>query len=110
MFQRSPALVLVYRRRKANDSPAYRITQAWYRDTSTRRHRGNSENRIKAGHRGAGTRSALLRRCPGLQGRLGRASITVVSPIGWFPGRVAEWRTRWLQGPVAFGTWGFKSP
>lgn len=25
-------------------------------------------------------------------------------------GRVAEWQTRWLQVPVSFGTWGFKSP
>jgi hypothetical protein len=23
---------------------------------------------------------------------------------------VAEWQTRWLQVPVSFGTWGFKSP
>jgi hypothetical protein len=27
-----------------------------------------------------------------------------------FSGRVAEWQTRWLQVPVSFGTWGFKSP
>ncbi|GAT06403.1 NAD(P)-binding Rossmann-fold containing protein [Mycolicibacterium fortuitum subsp. acetamidolyticum] len=23
---------------------------------------------------------------------------------------MAEWQTRWLQVPVSFGTWGFKSP
>ena len=34
----------------------------------------------------------------------------MVWSIGCFPGRVAEWQTRWLQVPVSFGTWGFKSP
>jgi hypothetical protein len=33
----------------------------------------------------------------------------VIWSIGCF-GRVAEWQTRWLQVPVSFGTWGFKSP
>jgi hypothetical protein len=41
--------------------------------------------------------------------RLGRAPTTVVWSFGCF-GRVAEWQTRWLQVPVSFGTWGFKSP
>ncbi|GBG40958.1 hypothetical protein NJB14197_17280 [Mycobacterium montefiorense] len=49
MPQRSPAPVAVYRRRKANDSPACRITHAWYRDTATLRHRENPENCIYAG-------------------------------------------------------------
>src|SRR5690349_20385905 len=35
-----------------------------------------------------------------------RARDTVVQSLG----RVAEWQTRWLQVPVSFGTWGFKSP
>jgi hypothetical protein len=58
----------------------------------------NSENR-----RGAGG------------GRLGRIG-TVGDRGGLFDrlprllGRVAEWQTRWLQVPVSFGTWGFKSP
>jgi hypothetical protein len=34
---------------------------------------------------------------------------TVVGSTGCL-GRVAEWQTRWLQVPVSFGTWGFKSP
>ena len=33
----------------------------------------------------------------------------VIGSPGRF-GRVAEWQTRWLQVPVSFGTWGFKSP
>jgi hypothetical protein len=33
----------------------------------------------------------------------------VLGSAGCF-GRVAEWQTRWLQVPVSFGTWGFKSP
>jgi hypothetical protein len=40
---------------------------------------------------------------------LGPAAITVVVSTGCL-GRVAEWQTRWLQVPVSFGTWGFKSP
>src|SRR5271156_4993012 len=34
---------------------------------------------------------------------------TVIGSTGCL-GRVAEWQTRWLQVPVSFGTWGFKSP
>jgi hypothetical protein len=41
--------------------------------------------------------------------RLGIPAITVVGSTGCL-GRVAEWQTRWLQVPVSFGTWGFKSP
>ncbi|MDQ1246252.1 MAG: hypothetical protein QG597_620, partial [Actinomycetota bacterium] len=44
------------------------------------------------GPRGLGAAVQTVIRCPGL------------------PGRVAEWQTRWLQVPVSFGTWGFKSP
>jgi hypothetical protein len=41
--------------------------------------------------------------------RLGTLAITVIGSTGCL-GRVAEWQTRWLQVPVSFGTWGFKSP
>ncbi len=40
---------------------------------------------------------------------LGQTTTTVIWSSGCF-GRVAEWQTRWLQVPVSFGTWGFKSP
>lgn len=40
---------------------------------------------------------------------MGPAATTVVWSSGCC-GRVAEWQTRWLQVPVSFGTWGFKSP
>ena len=40
---------------------------------------------------------------------LGMRTITVVGSTDC-SGRVAEWQTRWLQVPVSFGTWGFKSP
>jgi hypothetical protein len=40
---------------------------------------------------------------------LGMPAITVVGSTDC-SGRVAEWQTRWLQVPVSFGTWGFKSP
>src|SRR6516162_5635697 len=40
---------------------------------------------------------------------LGRRGAVVIASFGYF-GRVAEWQTRWLQVPVSFGTWGFKSP
>ena len=33
----------------------------------------------------------------------------MIASFGYF-GRVAEWQTGWLQVPVSFGTWGFKSP
>ncbi len=38
----------------------------------------------------------------------GRQSPVIGCPASL--GRVAEWQTRWLQVPVSFGTWGFKSP
>ena len=49
--------------------------------------------------------------CPpaALEWRLGSQTRTVIRSPGCF-GRVAEWQTRWLQVPVSFGTWGFKSP
>ena len=40
---------------------------------------------------------------------LGPGAATVIRSRRRF-GRVAEWQTRWLQVPVSFGTWGFKSP
>lgn len=40
---------------------------------------------------------------------LGLPTAAVIASSGYF-GRVAEWQTRWLQVPVSFGTWGFKSP
>lgn len=40
---------------------------------------------------------------------LGSEGLCVLVSPGCF-GRVAEWQTRWLQVPVSFGTWGFKSP
>jgi hypothetical protein len=40
---------------------------------------------------------------------LGMPATTVIGSTGCL-GRVAEWQTRWLQVPVSFGTWGFKSP
>jgi hypothetical protein len=45
----------------------------------------------------------------GRRARLQFAAITVIGSSGCH-GRVAEWQTRWLQVPVSFGTWGFKSP
>jgi hypothetical protein len=44
----------------------------------------------------------------GAQRQMGSLAI-VVGSTGCL-GRVAEWQTRWLQVPVSFGTWGFKSP
>src|ERR1700754_4536227 len=71
---------------------------AWYRASARMRDYQNSENRLAAGG-----------------GRLGR--VGTVGDQGWkfdrlprLLGRVAEWQTRWLQVPVSFGTWGFKSP
>ena len=109
MSQRSSALVVVYRRREANDSPAYRITHAWYRDTATLRHRENSENRISAAQNRFVAKALMSKRVLSPPKRLGRATTTVIWSFGCF-GRVAEWQTRWLQVPVSFGTWGFKSP
>jgi Resolvase, N terminal domain/Helix-turn-helix domain of resolvase len=45
----------------------------------------------------------------GASTRLGMPATSVVGSTGCL-GRVAEWQTRWLQVPVSFGTWGFKSP
>jgi hypothetical protein len=100
---------VAYRRREANDSPACRITQAWYRDTATLRHRVNSENRISAAQNRFAAKALMSKRVLSPPKRLGRATTTVVWSFGCF-GRVAEWQTRWLQVPVSFGTWGFKSP
>ena len=58
----------------------------------------NSENRLGAG-------GGPLARI-GTVGDRGCFSDTLPRLLG----RVAEWQTRWLQVPVSFGTWGFKSP
>jgi hypothetical protein len=58
----------------------------------------NSENRLGAG----GGRLRTI----GTVGDRGRRSDRLPRLLG----RVAEWQTRWLQVPVSFGTWGFKSP
>lgn len=47
--------------------------------------------------------------CFPLLPELGLQGFAVLGSAGCF-GRVAEWQTRWLQVPVSFGTWGFKSP
>ena len=102
---------MVYRGREANEPPACRITPAWYRDIARLRHLGNSENRIDAAqspsaqreHRARGAAEPLA-----AVGAHGHYSGMVHRLF--FPGRVAEWQTRWLQVPVSFGTWGFKSP
>ena len=69
------------------------------------RHQQNSENRITAGQRWISLGLAPSARWRGLGN--GRACV-IASP--GCSGRVAEWQTRWLQVPVSFGTWGFKSP
>ena len=65
--------------------------------------------------RRCGTNRTLRIVSPQVGGRLGR--IGTVGDRGRrsdrlprLLGRVAEWQTRWLQVPVSFGTWGFKSP
>jgi hypothetical protein len=58
----------------------------------------NSENRLGAG---GGCMGRI-----GTVGDRGRSSDRLPRLLG----RVAEWQTRWLQVPVSFGTWGFKSP
>ena len=102
-------LLSVYRQWKANESPACRITPAWYRDIVPLRH--CEIVRIASG----AVQGRARRRCTVLQAlraarRFGERAIRVIWSIGCFPGRVAEWQTRWLQVPVSFGTWGFKSP
>jgi hypothetical protein len=80
---------VVCRGREANEPPACCVTPAWYRDNETPRHRGNSENRIRAGQSrvaaiagGGNSRSSPPR-------RLGHTATRVVWSIGCFPG---EWR------------------
>ena len=58
----------------------------------------NSENRSGAG-------GGALRLIGTVGDRVGRSD-----RLPRLLGRVAEWQTRWLQVPVSFGTWGFKSP
>lgn len=55
--------------------------------------------------RGATTRTDAV--CPAPRFHLAPTSVILSLPS---LGRVAEWQTRWLQVPVSFGTWGFKSP
>jgi hypothetical protein len=70
-----------------------------YRSRRAQRHLQNSENPIAPGQ------TAAL----GGPSDLGEPTPTVIGSTGCL-GRVAEWQTRWLQVPVSFGTWGFKSP
>src|ERR1700757_1505827 len=103
MFQRSPTLILVYRRRQANDSPTCPITHAWYRDAAALRQRENSENRIEAGQRGLRTRSSLSLWLPGPQGGGGSRLLqwygpSVVSPGEWGDGRRAGFRCQCPSG------------
>ena len=86
------------------------LTPAWYRDSTIWRHRRNSENCVRPAQRRCPAAPPSAEPPAGPTRRLGNAAITVVWSIGCFPGRVAEWQTRWLQVPVSFGTWGFKSP
>ena len=71
------------------------------------RHQQNSENRIDAGQ--GADRGRVGRTVSAVGSGWGRPASTVIRSPGCF-GRVAEWQTRWLQVPVSFGTWGFKSP
>src|SRR6202035_4415794 len=109
MLQRSPALVAVCRRRKANDSPAslslnYGIgTQCRCVTVRTLRIASTQLRAVRS-------------RPPSSETPVGPARAVRVSGHysdmvhRLFSGRVAEWQTRWLQVPVSFGTWGFKSP
>jgi hypothetical protein len=74
-------------------------TPECYRPSTAQRHLGTL--RI-ASIRLEGTGSGAIR---GLR----KPATTVIGSTGCL-GRVAEWQTRWLQVPVSFGTWGFKSP
>ena len=88
-------LLVIHRRAPTSSSRRLTAGCSWYRLGSSDQQQANSENRITAGQ-------------PSLPGLESEPSIVIGSP-GRF-GRVAEWQTRWLQVPVSFGTWGFKSP
>jgi hypothetical protein len=104
MLQRSPALVAVYRRRKANDSPACRITQSWYRDRAMLRHREKSENCIRAGQPGPGVRRSGTGRAPTPLGAVRANShysdmfLRLFSPGEWRNGRRAGFRCQCPSG------------
>src|ERR1700751_5118479 len=93
MLQRSPAVVLADRGREANEPPACRTQQ--HVIGITRRGGTSGILRIASAQLRAGWGAGLLQ---------------WYGPSVVLPGRVAEWQTRWLQVPVSFGTWGFKSP
>src|SRR6476660_1300684 len=75
---------------------------AWYRPGPTPWEQQNSENRITAGQRGISSAGPRHRAVWGTGAR--------ADSLARLLGRVAEWHTRWLQVPVSFSTWGFKSP
>jgi hypothetical protein len=77
------------RGREANEPHACRFTPLWYRDTATLRHRGNSENRIRAAQSHVAAVAGRENGRPSPPRRLGHTAIRVVWSIGCFPG---EWR------------------
>ena len=74
------------------------------------RHLGNSENRVSAAQSRLGATAPMRRRLAGPPSAVGPYGHYSDMVHRLFFGRVAEWQTRWLQVPVSFGTWGFKSP
>src|SRR5689334_24683718 len=110
MSYRSRALAIRYCHWTANESRRCWITSASYRDIVSLRHFRNSENCIRPVQSPAGRRLLGAERLRVPLRRFENRAIRVIWSIGCFSGRVAEWQTRWLQVPVSFGTWGFKSP
>src|SRR6201997_3987689 len=110
MIQRSPAVVLADRGREANEPPACRTQQHVIGITR----RGGTSGILRIAS--AQLRAIYTARSWCGNGRRvlrdgwGAGLLQWYGPSVVFPGRVAEWQTRWLQVPVSFGTWGFKSP
>lgn len=93
-----------FHRRKANDSPACRVNK---HAIGTLRRCGTVRI-LRIG-------SKLFRDlcpvcCRAMPARAAGARGHYSGMVLRLFGRVAEWQTRWLQVPVSFGTWGFKSP
>src|SRR3954469_13330554 len=82
---------------------------ACYRPSAAMRDQQNSENRVEAGQRRDLGRLPAQWAPVGGIGTVGERGVAR-DRLPRLLGRVAEWQTRWLQVPVSFGTWGFKSP
>ena len=72
--------------------------------------RQNSEKCIAAGHSLARGEAAGFGARGGDRQYVWKEGVALRDRLPRSLGRVAEWQTRWLQVPVSFGTWGFKSP